>query len=243
MKKPYIKKIGEVSGIAVWRIDGWYIRQHIDINFNNFGQHYRFKYIPQDEFWLDRQARSGEEKYFIEHLLAEHKLMTEGKDYNDALDEGGKVEQEMRDKDKTVVRLREKLKTDPSAVNKRIRQKLLGGYSNKIIKTYIVNSNLIRSLYRMDWVAGGHDHVYRFVPDNEVWVDNDIVSKEKPFLILHELHERFFMSQGWEYEKAHDSALKIEHHAHEHPDELKKMIRTELNRQVAKGHPTTKYVK
>ncbi len=40
------------------------------------------------------------------------------------------------------------------------------------------------------------------------------------------------MSQGWEYEKAHDSALKVEHHANEHGDELKKMIKEELARQV-----------
>jgi hypothetical protein len=240
MKKPYIKKIGEVSGITVWVVDGYYIRQRMDINFNNFGQHYKFDYIPKNEFWLDRQAprshsgqaRKSEEKYFIEHLLAEHKLMAEDKDYNDALDEGDRVEQELRDQDKIIKKLKEVFKTQPEKVYKKIRQKLLGGYSNKIIKTYIVNSNLIRSLFYIDWVAGGHDKVYKFVPPNEVWLDNDIVSKEKRFVLLHELHERFFMSQGWDYEKAHASALKVEHHAHEHPDELKKMIKEELARQT-----------
>ena len=232
MKKPYIKKISEVSGITVWRVDGFYIRQNIDINFNNFGQHYRFNYIPRNEFWLDKQAKTGiEEKYFIEHLLAEHKLMTEGTDFNDAIDEGDKVEQEMRNKDKVVQKLQEKLKTAPEAVYKRIRQKKLGGCSNKIISTYIVNSNLVRSLFYMDWVAGGHDHVYNFVPKNEVWVDNDIISKEKPYLILHELHERYWMSHGWEYKKAHESALKVEHHAYKNPSELKKMIKEELAKQ------------
>ena len=233
MNKPYLSKFSEVSGITVWIVDGYYIRQNIDINFNNFGQHYRFNYIPKDEFWLDRQEKPGEEQYFIEHLLAEYKLMSEGVDYNDALDEGDRAEQEMRNENDRIKELRERLKTDRPAVLKDVRLKLLKEYTNEVIKTCIVDSFLVRSLFYIDWVAGGHDKVYpAFVPPNEVWLDNDISEEEMKFVLLHELHERYFMSQGPEYDKAHASALLVEAHCHKNPGELEQKIQEELARQV-----------
>jgi hypothetical protein len=233
MNKPYIKKYSEVSGITVWIVDGFHIRQNMDINFSNFGQHYRFNYIPKEEFWLDRQANPGEEPYFIEHLLAENKMMAEGKDYNDALDEGDKAEQDMRDQDPRIMGLKRKLQEDKPSVLKEIRLELLKKYSNEVVKTCVVDSSLIRSLFYIDWVAGGHDKVYpAFVPPNEVWIDNDIVAEERKFVLLHELHERYYMSQGYEYNHAHASALEEEAYCHKNPEELEAKIQYELARQV-----------
>jgi len=235
MQKPYLKKYGEVDEFIVWIVDGFYIRQNIDIDFNNFGQHCRFKYIPKNEFWLDRQTESnaGEEKYFIEHLLVEHKLMAAGKDYNDALDEGNQAEMEIRGKDQRVKKLKERLKTDRNFVLQKIRQKLLPEYSNEKIRTFVVDSFLVRSLFYIDWVAGGHDKIYpAFIPTNELWIDNDLVDEERRFVILHELHERRLMSFDNDYEKAHASALKIENHCHKNPAELEAKIKEELGRQT-----------
>ena len=85
MDKPYIKKHSEVDGFTVWIVDGYYIRQNIDINFNNWGHHYRFNFIPVGEIWLDRQAKTGEEEYFIQYLLLELKMVAEGRDFRDAI--------------------------------------------------------------------------------------------------------------------------------------------------------------
>lgn len=243
MDKPYIKKWSEINGITVWIVDGYYVRRHIDINypkdergtynFNNFGQHHRFNFIPENEFWLDRQASSGEEEYFIQHLLIEHRLMKEGKNYYDATTEGDGVEQEMRDKDERVHRLKEILKTDKDSVLKEVRKELLTNYSNEKVKTYVVDSFLVRSLFYIDWVSGGHDKVYpAFVPPNEVWLDNDIVEEEMKYVLLHELHERYWMSQGWKYHPAHDSALEVEKYCYQKPEELEQKIQEELVRQV-----------
>ena len=57
LKPPYIKRIDERDGLAVWAVDGAYIRGHIDEEFTNFGQHYRYGYIPENEFWIDRTIR------------------------------------------------------------------------------------------------------------------------------------------------------------------------------------------
>lgn len=233
MNKPYLKKFNEINGITVWIVDGYYIRQNIDINFNNFGQHYAFNFIPENEFWLDRQAEPGEEKYFIEHLLVEHRLMSEGKSYNDALGEGDLVEQKLRDQDERVWELKSKLETDKESVLSEVRKKLLEEYSNETVKTYIVDSFIIRSLFYIDWVSGGHDKVYpSFVPSNEVWLDNDIVPEEMKYVLVHELHERYQMSEGLTYNDAHESALKVEGYCHKHPEELEGKIKEELDRQV-----------
>ena len=55
-KLPYIKQAGERGDLKIWVVDGAYIRGHIDEEFTNYGQHYRFNYIPEDELWLDHEA-------------------------------------------------------------------------------------------------------------------------------------------------------------------------------------------
>ncbi|MDO8491967.1 MAG: hypothetical protein Q7T04_08150 [Dehalococcoidia bacterium] len=56
LKPPYLRKADERNAIQVWLVDGAYIRTRMDEEFTNFGQHYRFKYIPQNEFWIDSEA-------------------------------------------------------------------------------------------------------------------------------------------------------------------------------------------
>ena len=48
----------------------------------------------------------------------------------------------------------------------------------------------MRSVFDIDFTAGGHDYVYEFVPENEVWIDDDIEEQERGYVLLHELHER-----------------------------------------------------
>jgi hypothetical protein len=51
LNSPYINKR---EGLIVRVVDGAYIRGHIDEEFTNFGQHYRYKYIPE----ADKQRRA-----------------------------------------------------------------------------------------------------------------------------------------------------------------------------------------
>ena len=50
------------------------------------GQHYHYSYIPQNELWIDRGAKSDERRFFIDYLLAEHRLMAQGIPYEKALE-------------------------------------------------------------------------------------------------------------------------------------------------------------
>ena len=78
----------------------------------------------------------------------------------------------------------------------------------------------MRSGFDDDFTEGGHDYVYEFVPQNEVWIDNDLEELERPYVLLHELHERNLMAKGWTYSKAHEDSSKLEYHFRHHPNEL-----------------------
>src|SRR5512136_2281424 len=96
LKPPYLKKIDERGNLQVWIVDGSYIRTHIDEEFTNFGHHYSFSYIPKNEFWIDQEAKNDERRFFIEHLLVEHRLMEKGVPYDRALEEADKAEHKER---------------------------------------------------------------------------------------------------------------------------------------------------
>jgi hypothetical protein len=227
MKKPYIKKLDQIASITVWIVDGQYVRGRIDEEFTNFGQHFRFRFIPLHEFWIDKEHGLGEEQFFIDHLLIEYGLMTRGMAYDKALEKADAVELKERRKAE-LVRQISKLSNKKTIEN--IHKLLLKKYSGAV-KVWIIQGGLVRSLYFIDFTEGGHDLVYpHFVPKNEVWLDDDLSPGERKFVLLHELHERRLMGQGWPYSKAHRSASRIEFHCREHPEELEANLRLEVGK-------------
>jgi hypothetical protein len=216
LKPPYLKNVGHRGKISIWTVDGTYVRTHLDEEFTNYGQHYAFKCIPENEFWLDKEAENDEQRFFIDHLLTEHKLMVKGVPYDDALEAADKIEMAERKKSGDVRKLSKGGNLpDPKKVHMRLWKKLESGLS-----VWIVNGRLVRSGFDDDFTEGGHDNVYEFVPRNEVWIDNDLEEMERPYVLLHELHERNLMAKGWSYDKAHEDSSKLEYHYRHHPNEL-----------------------
>ncbi len=216
MKKPYIKKLDQIGRISIWIVDGQYIRKSMDEEFTNFGQHFRFRFIPRNEFWIDSEHGPGEQQFFIDHLLVEHRLMAAGMPYDKALVKADAFERNERRRTQQV---KDILSLDLEHVIENIHKILLKKYSGTV-KVWVVKGELVRSVFFIDFTEGGHDKVYRFIPRNEVWLDDDLGAGERKFVLLHELHERHLMSLGWPYPKAHRSASKIEYHCRAHPKDL-----------------------
>ena len=215
-KLPYLKKVGKRGTISIWIVDGTYVRTHIDEEFTNYGQHYNFKYIPKEEFWLDHEGKPDEQKFFIDHLLVEHRLMANDVSYNDALEQADKIELSERKKSGDVRKLTKgKNLPDAEKVHVRLWKKL-----ETPVSVWIIDGRLVRSVFDVDFTEGGHDYVYEFVPQNEVWIDNDLEEVERPYVLLHELHERNLMAKGWDYDRAHEDSSKIEYHCRHNPNEL-----------------------
>lgn len=211
-----MENIGNRGKITIWIVDGTFVRAHLDIEFTNYGQHLAFKCIPQNEFWLDKEAEDDERSFFIDHLLTEHRLMLKGVSYDDALEAADKVEMSERKKSGDLHTLTEGgTLPDPRKVHVRLWKKLESGVS-----VWIVNGRLVRSGFDDDYTEGGHDYVYEFVPKDEVWIDNDLEEIERPYVLLHELHERNLMAKGMPYSSAHEESSTLEYHYRHHPNEL-----------------------
>lgn len=222
-KSPYIKEIGQRGRISIWIVDGSYVRTHIDEEFTNYGQHYNFKYIPRDEFWIDQENSPDEQKFFIDHLLVEHRLMEKGVPYDQALESADKAERAERRRAGDVKKMTKGSNLpNPEQVHVRLWKKL-----ETPVSVWIVDGRLVRSVFDVDFTEGGHDYVYEFVPQNEVWIDNDLEEAERPYILLHELHERNLMAQGWDYDRAHADSSKIEQHCRHHPNELHEALAKE----------------
>ena len=217
VKPPYIRKLVSRGDLQIWIVDGSYIRSHTDEEFTNFGQHYRYKYIPVNELWIDQEATHDETRFFIDHLLVEHRLMAKGLPYNQALVQADQQERAERRRAGDLSRLTRHGEELPAArnVHERLWKKLDNGLS-----VWIVNGRLVRSVFDIDFTEGGHDHVYEFVPENELWIDDAIEEDERGYVLLHELHERNRMESGWRYDKAHEESSSLEYRCRHHPDEL-----------------------
>jgi len=217
LKMPYIQKVEERGDLQVWIVDGTYIRSHIDEEFTNFGQHYRYLYIPLNELWIDHATKSDEQRFFIDHLLVEHRLMAKGMPYDKALAEADREERKERRRSADVHHLTHYGQKLPEGrdVHERLWKKL-----ENDVSVWVVRGRLVRSVFDIDFTAGGHEYVYEFVPENEVWIDDDIIEEERRYVLLHELHERNRMASGCPYSKAHAESSHLEYHCRHHPDEL-----------------------
>ena len=216
MKKPYITKYTTRGDFTVWIVDGQYIRTYVDDQFTNFGQHYRFSFIPELEFWLDEEETPDEMNFYITHMLVEHKLMSQGESYETAIVKADQVERSERNKLKVSKDLRtNKIRPHNSKIHIRIYKEL----PNNII-VWIVDGRVVRNTLDIDFTEGGHEYVYDYVPKNEVWIDNDLKLHEIDYVLLHELYERNLMKEGMSYNKAHQRASKIETFCRHHPKEL-----------------------
>jgi hypothetical protein len=222
-RHPRITYVGKRSDLTVWLVDGSYVRKNIDEEFSNFGHHYTFTEIPKGELWLDSETDADEQKFYIGHMLVEYHLREKGVDSETARQRANAHERRFRIKAGDLRKVkRGKLVPQPDAVHDRLWKTLSNG-----VKVWFVKGRLVRSVYDIEFTEGGHEHVYEFVPHNEVWIDNDVHQDEQGFVLLHELHERNLMADGSDYDSAHAEASRIERYYRNHPAELHEALTKE----------------
>lgn len=221
-KPPYIRKVGERDGISIWVVDGFYVRTNLNIEFTNFAHHYVFDFIPENEFWLDREAAEDEQEFFVAHLFIEYELMRKGMPHTPALEAADREELRRRHASGDLGRAKG---VDGRPEASKVHLALWKRLGN--VNVWIVDGRLVRSAFFVDFTEGGHDYVYRFVPKNEIWIDNDLFEDERPYVLLHELHERALMASGWKYERAHEESSRIELRARHDASAFKSMLSAE----------------
>ena len=222
--KPYIKLLVTIKNISVWQVDGNYIRNNKDVNFTNSGHHYTFAYIPKNEIWIDKDFSkhdkplkicsksktkkekctdvSVDEDLLISQAMNERKMMKNGMSYLPALDIASKAAKKER-KERNNISLKD---TYNHVYIKKLKKYCVNG-----IKVWLINGKLVRDNFYIHFTEGGHNYVYKFVPLNEIWIDDSLNPNEYGHVLFHEAIERNLMKYNkMTYHQAHDVAIKYE---------------------------------
>lgn len=236
---PYhIKNIGKVDDISVWLVDGGRIRKDLNENFVQSDHHGHFSFIPVDEFWIDADTDFREHRFFMDRFFAERTLIKNGTKPEKAEKIGETFEQHEREE--TLPSKILQLKETQEALIKRIHRKRFEPYSSNELAIWIVDGKLVRDLMFLNYDAGGHDRVYPWIPDKEIWIEEALPKRERHFILLHELHERFLMGTGKKYPEAHHGATIIEDRFRNAPKGLEARIQEELEKNKESNSPPSK---
>lgn len=175
--------------------------------FSNYGIHSDFpKYIPQNEIWLSDHISDDEKFILISEALNRLKYELSGMSETHAYELALKHDKAMRHKFIHSQHIKMPTSNKPDDA---IYLSHFGTF--KDVEIYIVDGNLIRDFYKTDFVEGGHDYVYHFIPYGEVWIDIEVPRKERILIVMHEVTERALMKdKHLSYDKAHQKASKFE---------------------------------
>ncbi len=185
MYRPYLKYLGEFGKFRTYVVEGSYIRGNIDIEFTNFGSNADFPdMIPKDELWLDVEQVPNERSLFLGHMLASEEMGHKV---------GKRWETYQRSKTPNIKNVRKAL------------LEIRDGF-----QVWVVDGKAVRDQFDVNFTEGGHHLRYKYIPENEIWLDDDLVPGERGPLLEHELSEVHLMQDGMGYLKAHESANLVE---------------------------------
>lgn len=170
-------------------VDGWKIRNSLDVDFCMIGDKISYAYIPENEIWLEK-IYLPEKKKILADFFRKRKLMKKF---------GYK---------KTRLMMTKSL---PKPKGVEFRKKSLG--QKGTIKISLVKGALVRKFLDPFFTLGGHWLVYDYVPKNEVWIDDALLTKEVKYVLIHELYEANLMKKSKNYDNAHDYAHAAEREA------------------------------
>lgn len=218
---PYVRPYGNYEDLDVQLVDGKWIRDFLDGEFNNWGQPEQKKYIPAGELWIEASADPGEIEYFIGTAYREYQGMRSGEAYSIAHDAALAVEELQRYAD--------------VAQTANIRQELLN--EDASVEVWLVDGRAVRDQLDADFNQGANWCAKKYVPEAEIWIDEDEAEAEYGFIELHERHEAHAMIAGHDYPSAHRLASERELEARRKPELLPQMLRDETSHhyQVLKG--------
>ena len=214
---PYIQLIQDIDykdyGIFhIFEVDGPWIRNHIDVDFPDVGQHFDQDYIPPDEWWIDSEYLP-EYNHEMVGLIALWEGRKNGLSRDEAMTKANRAEIKSRRESKEYSRFLDLFKKE-----------ILGFISDEIVDdkdsktTEHILIVVVRGLwlrFQTDWgadfICGGHHYVYPQIPEDEIWIDDAMAREEIPPTIEHEFKERKKMKyEGWKYLPAHEYARKEE---------------------------------
>ena len=210
VNKNFSKKlIDQYSKVKVYVVDGEAVRNSSKDGeeFGEVGTHCFYpKVIPNNEIWIEDDINEQERTILIASALVQIRAVEHGMSPDKAYEEGLKKEKDYRESLRQSKKSPSKTNTQPP---ESIYIKKYGQIGD--VEVWLVCGEAVRNKYKIDWMEGGHGYVYKFVPNNDIWLENGLHEKELPLILLHEFVERECMKhKGFDYNKAHETAAKAE---------------------------------
>lgn len=78
------------------------------------------------------------------------------------------------------------------------------------LKVYLVDGERVRDEIEIDYTMGGTHGRFKFIPKNEVWIEQILSPHDRVATLAHELRELGLMRHGMTYLKAHEQANTVE---------------------------------
>jgi hypothetical protein len=197
----HLKALAREPGLTIWRVDGHAIRNRLDVEFTNGAHHFMAPYIPEDEIWLDREASpAGDEwKLWAAYQRVHRRRMMAGSSYLAALERAERAERKLR----AAPRVKH------GEIQERARRRVIGKAGGR--KVVLVRGRVVRDLAYVHFTMGGHIRRYRWIPADEIWIDDAVAPAERPAVVLHEQVEVDLMEDhGLDYHAAHAKASAAE---------------------------------
>lgn len=187
--------------------------------FGDFGFHLWFKEIPKNELWINKNLNKREKALAIENGLNQMKDIDNGISEHKAYQNAIKKEKAIREKMDGIKFEGKKLNKTPKQLYIKQLTTLEDG-----TKIFLVDGELIRDLFKTDFIEGGNEKAYSWVPKGEIWLEDNLSPKELPYILLHEYTERWLMkNKNMNYDKAHKLASKVEFNNRNKPLEINKI--------------------
>jgi hypothetical protein len=174
-----------------------------DEEFGNYAIHEKFpKIIKKNEVWIANCLSEKERNIIIRSALERLKKLEKGYSPKKAFDHSLKMEKAIREKHSTT-------RKNPYIPKKKKYTSV--HFNDQVYHVYLVDGKEIRDNFKTDFTQGGNGYAYRWVPKNEIWIEDGLDESEIPFIILHELTEAKLMeNKNLSYDEAHILASKEE---------------------------------
>jgi hypothetical protein len=201
------------ADFTVYSVNAFAVRNvaQPDEEFGSFATRESFpNLIPKGEIWISEKLAPKEGVFFIANALTQQHWRQERGDPDRGYDEGLEVERLLREKlNGTEFRDGKPHRSVPDKIYLEPYITLPDPLGP--VKVWLIDGNLARSYYKTDYTEGGHGYVYRWVPREEIWIEDGVDRREVPFIITHEYIERRLMRDtGIDYDTAHDICSRVE---------------------------------
>jgi hypothetical protein len=93
---------------------------------------------------------------------------------------------------------------------------------------YLVDGEATRNSLDIDFVMGGNPGRYKYVPNNQIWIESHYGDEELIPIVVHEIVEcEYMIRDGDTYDKAHDKATKNEEDLRKHDKKIENLEEAE----------------